>query len=83
MSLSHSPLRYPGEKAVLSDFMMDVILGNNLEGCSYIEPFAGGAGAALTLRFQDMVKELYLNGADKWEPHPSFSTRCKKGVKYG
>lgn len=64
MSPSYSPLRYPGGKAVLSDFMIDVILGNNLEGCSYIEPFAGGAGAALTLLFQGMVKELYLNDAD-------------------
>lgn len=64
MSPSYSPLRYPGGKAVLSDFMINVILGNNLEGCSYIEPFAGGAGAALTLLFQGMVNELYLNDAD-------------------
>jgi DNA adenine methylase len=64
MSLSHSPLRYPGGKAALSDFMIDVILSNNLEGCSYIEPFAGGAGAALTLLFEGIVKELYLNDAD-------------------
>lgn len=65
MSPSHSPLRYPGGKGVLSDFMIDVILCNNLEGCSYIEPFAGGAGAALTLLFEGIVKELYLNDADK------------------
>jgi len=64
MSAPPSPLRYPGGKGVLSDFMMDVILGNNLEGCSYIEPFAGGAGAALTLLFEGMVKDLYLNDAD-------------------
>lgn len=64
MSPSYSPLRYPGGKTVLADFMIDVILCNNLEGCSYIEPFAGGAGAALTLLFEGMVKELYLNDAD-------------------
>ncbi|MCI0470141.1 MAG: DNA adenine methylase [Candidatus Aminicenantes bacterium] len=64
MSAPLSPLRYPGGKVVLSDFMMDVILGNNLEGCSYIEPFAGGAGAALTLLFEGIVKNLYLNDAD-------------------
>lgn len=64
MSPSHSPLRYPGGKAVLADFLIDVILCNNLEGCAYIEPFAGGAGAALTLLFEGMVKELYLNDAD-------------------
>lgn len=64
MSPPHSPLRYPGGKDVLSDFMIDVILYNDLEGCSYIEPFAGGAGAALTLLFEGIVKELYLNDAD-------------------
>jgi DNA adenine methylase len=64
MSPSHSPLRYPGGKGVLSDFMIDVILCNNLEGCSYIEPFAGGAGAALTLLFEGIVNKLYLNDAD-------------------
>jgi DNA adenine methylase len=64
MSPSPSPLRYPGGKGVLSDFMIDVILGNNLEGCSYIESFAGGAGAALTLLFEGIVKKLYLNDAD-------------------
>jgi DNA adenine methylase len=64
MSPSHSPLRYPGGKGVLSDFMIDVILRNNLEGCIYIEPFAGGAGAALTLLFEGVVRELYLNDAD-------------------
>jgi len=65
MSPSHSPLRYPGGKGVLSDFLIDVILCNNLEGSAYIEPFAGGAGAALTLLFEGMVKELYLNDADQ------------------
>lgn len=64
MSAHFSPLRYPGGKGALSDFMIDVILGNNLEGCSYIEPFAGGAGAALTLLFEGIVKNLYLNDAD-------------------
>jgi len=64
MNLSSSPLRYPGGKGVLTDFIIDVILGNNLEECAYIEPFAGGAGAALNLLFEGIVKELYLNDAD-------------------
>ncbi|MCP5050901.1 MAG: DNA adenine methylase, partial [bacterium] len=64
MSPSHSPFRYPGGKGILSDFLIDVILCNNLEGCSYIEPFAGGAGAALTLLFEGIVKDLHLNDAD-------------------
>ena len=64
MNPSHSPLRYPGGKGVLSDFITDVVLCNNLEECTYIEPFAGGAGAALTLLFEGIVNELYLNDAD-------------------
>jgi len=59
-----SPLRYPGGKAVLSDFLTDIIDLNDLRGCVYYEPYAGGAGAALRLLKNDVVSELYLNDAD-------------------
>ncbi|MDQ2733003.1 MAG: DNA adenine methylase, partial [Armatimonadota bacterium] len=38
---------------------------NDLRGCVYYEPYAGGAGAALSLLRQDIVSELYLNDADE------------------
>lgn len=61
-----SPLRYPGGKASLAPFLARTIEINNLTGCSYFEPFAGGAGAALRLLRQGVVSELHLNDLD---PH--------------
>ena len=59
-----SPLRYPGGKAGLVGFLANVIARNDLLGCPYYEPYAGGAGAALGLLDRGVVSELYLNDAD-------------------
>lgn len=59
-----SPLRYPGGKASLSNFLIDVIDLNNLRGCEYFEPYAGGAGAALRLLNAGIVSKIHLNDAD-------------------
>lgn len=59
-----SPLRYPGGKAILSNFLRAVIAENDLTGCRYFEPFAGGAGAALTLLESGDVSKISLNDAD-------------------
>lgn len=65
MNLRHvSPLRYPGGKASLAGFLEDVIDLNDLRGCKYFEPYAGGAGAALTLLERDAVDEIHINDAD-------------------
>ena len=61
-----SPLRYPGGKASLAPFLARTIAMNGLSGCSYYEPFAGGAGAALRLLREGVVSELHLNDSD---PH--------------
>lgn len=37
---------------------------NGLAGCSYFEPFAGGAGAALRLLREDVVSDIHLNDLD-------------------
>ena len=60
----YSPLRYPGGKAALSGFLADTIRLNDLVACSYLEPFAGGAGAALQLLHDGVVSALHLNDAD-------------------
>jgi DNA adenine methylase len=60
-----SPLRYPGGKAALTTFLTDTIDLNELRGCAYYEPYAGGAGAALGLLKHEVVSELYLNDADQ------------------
>lgn len=62
--ISISPLRYPGGKASISGLLEDVIDLNNLRGCSYYEPYAGGAGAALTLLQRKSVSSIHINDAD-------------------
>ncbi len=60
----YSPLRYPGGKNSLSDFFSELIDLNDLEGGTYVEPFAGGAGAALSLLFSEKVYKIVLNDKD-------------------
>ena len=60
-----SPLRYPGGKACLTGFLTDVIERNDLRGCFYYEPYAGGAGAALSLLRDGVVSKIFINDADE------------------
>lgn len=64
MAVSYSPLRYPGGKSRLTNFMKLVIKENNLENGVYIEPFAGGAGLALGLLLDNYVDEIVINDVD-------------------
>jgi DNA adenine methylase len=64
MAAVNSPLRYPGGKAILSDFLADVIKLNGLQDGAYVEPYAGGAGAAFNLLFGEHVQRIVLNDAD-------------------
>ena len=59
-----SPLRYPGGKASLASFLRRTIEMNDLHGCTYFEPFAGGAGAALRLLREKVVSEVRINDLD-------------------
>lgn len=60
-----SPLRYPGGKASLTGYLGSLIDLNDLRGCSYYEPYAGGAGAALGLLRSEVVSEIFVNDADE------------------
>lgn len=64
MAELYSPLRYPGGKARLADFLIEVIKYNNLSMPHYVEPYAGGAGAALRLLFEEYVETITINDAD-------------------
>jgi DNA adenine methylase len=64
-SKHYSPLRYPGGKACLSGFLSSVIKHNKIKDCTYVEPYAGGAGAALTLLFLEKVDNIIINDLDK------------------
>jgi DNA adenine methylase len=59
-----SPLRYPGGKQILARVIASFIEGNGLDGCVYAEPYAGGAGAALSLLYSEHVSRILLNDAD-------------------
>lgn len=56
MIMYYSPLRYPGGKSKIAPLIEKIIIRNNLEGCTFVEPFAGGAGVALDLLFNNLVK---------------------------
>lgn len=61
----YSPLRYPGGKTFLFPFFDRVIKDNKLQGITYVEPFAGGAGAALALLFLEKVEKIVINDLDR------------------
>lgn len=48
----------------MANFLAQTIEANALVGCSYFEPFAGGAGAALRLLQKKTVAEVHLNDLD-------------------
>src|SRR5437660_215418 len=59
-----SPLRYPGGKGGLSQFLASLIERQRFRCTTYIEPFAGGAGAALRLLYDEYVETIVLNDLD-------------------
>ena len=61
-----SPLRYPGGKTKLYEYIKKIIEENNLVSCTYCEPFAGGCGLAIQLLHDGIVKKLILNDIDKY-----------------
>lgn len=62
---SYSPLRYPGGKGQMYKYVENLLNSNNLIGCTYIEPFCGGAGLAMRLLFEGKVSKVVLNDLDK------------------
>lgn len=65
MGKSYSPLRYPGGKGQVYDIVLKTLEINEMLGCTYIEPFAGGAGLAIRLLFENKVKKVIINDYDK------------------
>jgi DNA adenine methylase len=60
----YSPLRYPGGKSKLAPLLSLFISKANIKDCTYIEPFAGGAGAALALLMDGTATEVVINDYD-------------------
>ena len=59
-----SPLRYPGGKAALTGVLSRIRTLNGLENTAIAEPFAGGAGASLSLLFGGEAPEIHINDFD-------------------
>jgi len=86
MPVTPSPLRYPGGKTGYASLLKKVIDANDLRGCDYAEPFAGGAGAAITLLLDNYVDSIYLNDFDPsiycfWKAILSKTSEFIKKVK--
>lgn len=61
----YSPLRYPGGKNKMYNYTKSLLKKNNLMGCTYCEPFAGGSGLALSLLMKNDVSNIILNDLDR------------------
>ncbi|MEV5208217.1 DNA adenine methylase [Micromonospora sp. NPDC053740] len=62
--LSVSPLRYPGGKGSLLSTLRALVRSNRPSNTTYVEPYAGGAGAALGLLASGEVKRIVINDLD-------------------
>ena len=63
--MNRSPLRYPGGKSRITNFVAKLIKDNNITGGCYVEPFAGGAGVALNLLLDGIVDRIFINDKDR------------------
>lgn len=59
-----TPLRYPGGKGKLAYYVKALIEHNDLQDGHYVEPYAGGAGVALDLLFNEYVQYIHINDID-------------------
>ncbi|MDH5190833.1 MAG: DNA adenine methylase [Gammaproteobacteria bacterium] len=60
----YTPLRYPGGKGKLADYIKLLFEENNLFDGHYVEPYAGGAGVAVELLLQEYASHIYINDID-------------------
>ncbi len=60
----YTPLRYPGGKTKLAPLIKSIFKYNNLQGGTYIEPYSGGAGIAITLLLENFAEYIVINDLD-------------------
>lgn len=56
-----SPLRYPGGKGKLTEYIRSIFEANDLNDGHYVEPYAGGAAVALSLLFLENASHIHIN----------------------
>lgn len=59
-----TPLRYPGGKGRIGQWLGELMRYNKISGGTYAEPYAGGAGAATYLLFSGYVNYVIINDID-------------------
>ena len=62
--MNYSPLRYPGGKSKITKLVKTLMDKAGIDKGTYIEPFAGGSGVALTLLFNGDVEKIVINDID-------------------
>ncbi|MCL2137386.1 MAG: DNA adenine methylase [Coriobacteriia bacterium] len=65
MPATYTPIRYPGGKTKLYPVVSQIIHDNFDNRCTYIEPFAGGAGLAIKLLVLNDVEKIIINDIDR------------------
>lgn len=60
-----SPLRYPGGKGKIANYVKILMIENGLVGRDYVEPYAGGASVALSLLYEDFANHAFINDLNK------------------
>ena len=60
MPITTNPLRYPGAKRALITYIKNLLLVNNLDGCCFVEPYAGSAAVGIELLQQKIINSLVL-----------------------
>ncbi|WP_102270006.1 DNA adenine methylase [Vibrio cyclitrophicus] len=83
MPITPSPLRYPGGKTAIAPMVETIINSNNLRTAHYAEPYAGGAGLALSLLFKGVVPHIHLNDFDRsvWAFWHSILNRTEEFIQ--
>jgi DNA adenine methylase len=61
----YSPLRYPGGKRKLANFLALVFRSNDLLDGEYAEAYCGGGAVALSLLYGDYAERIHLNDLDR------------------
>ena len=56
-----SPLRYPGGKGKVANFIKLLFIQNGFTSYHYVEPYAGGASVALSLLYEEYASHIHIN----------------------
>ena len=65
MPATKTPLRFPGGKTKLYNYVTKSMWEQSPKCTTYIEPFAGGAGIAMKLLLGKEVEHIIINDIDR------------------